>query len=145
MGNYHKERNYVTKLRRKSVSKYMRIKSEVGGRGFWETVKPLFTNKSKADVSKVVLYENENVVYKPSEVADLFNGHFVNIARSIGKPDVIPIGQGAVETVTKHRDYLSITWITKNVERKAVFKFSKVKCQEIWLTGLNGEKSHRCR
>ena len=45
---------------------------------FWQTVKLLFSNKVKAE-TVIKLVENDVMIERESEIANVFNEYFVNI------------------------------------------------------------------
>ena len=54
------------------------IKSMTDSKNFWQTVKPLFSNKVKAR-TVIKLVENDAIINDESEIAKIFNDYFVNI------------------------------------------------------------------
>ena len=69
------QRNYVTKVKRKSINQYF-IERCLGGcktKDFWPTVKPFLTNKGTIVNKDTILYENEKLVNDQQEVCDIFN------------------------------------------------------------------------
>ncbi len=141
--SFRRQRNYVTRLRKKSVRKYLAKKCDGNGKDFWKTVKPLFNNKSSGRVNNIILRENGQTVLQSKEVCALFNEHFVNIARDIGQVDTIPPGNDFETTVTRHKDHPSVKWIENNVEGKSVFDFVTVTPDVVYkkLAALNGRKA----
>ena len=79
---YRKQRNLVTKLKRKSINTYFQERYTGGQKSkhFYTTVKPFLSKKSTGSQQKIVLVEND--------ICDTINTFFVNVAYDIGK-DVI--------------------------------------------------------
>jgi hypothetical protein len=79
---YRKQRNIVTKLKRKSFNTYFQERCSGGQKSkhFYATVKPFLSKKSTGSQQKIVLVEND--------ICDTFSTFFVNVAYDIGK-DVI--------------------------------------------------------
>ncbi|WAR11335.1 hypothetical protein MAR_025515, partial [Mya arenaria] len=55
---------------------------------FWSTIKPYMSNKSKSNQSKIILNNNEKIISVSTEVAEVFNEFYANVAKDIGK-DVV--------------------------------------------------------
>ena len=54
---------------------------------FWQTVKPYFSKKSK-QTETIQLDVNGKILSDPSEVAEVFNNHYLTIASQIGKDSI---------------------------------------------------------
>ena len=61
----------------------LNIKSVTDNKKFWQTVKPLFSNKAKAK-TVVKLVESDAMIENESEIEKNFNEYFVNIVKKIG-------------------------------------------------------------
>ena len=59
------------------------IKSVTDNNKFWQTVKPLFSNKVKAK-TVIKLVENDVVINDVSEIAKIYNEYFLNIVKKLG-------------------------------------------------------------
>ena len=55
---------------------------------FWDTIKPLMSDKNHQG-SSIILMENSTVVTNKTKVCNIFNEYFVNIADSLGEPEKI--------------------------------------------------------
>ena len=56
---YKKQRNYVTKLRRKSLNEYFRMNcNNTSGNTFWSSVKPFMSDKAHFQNGNISLFEN---------------------------------------------------------------------------------------
>ena len=67
---FRKQRNLVTKLRRKSVNTYF-IERCTGGaksKDFWPTIKPFLTNKGSCFQKDIILNENNTLINKKQEI-----------------------------------------------------------------------------
>ena len=83
---YKKQRNKCVKLLRKAKFDYygnIDLGDLTDIHNFWETVKPLFSDKVQVN-SSVTLLENGKMVSKDSEIAEIFNNYFANITESLG-------------------------------------------------------------
>ena len=87
---YRRQRNYITKLKSKSINTYF-IERCAGGpksKDFWPTVKPFLTNKGNVNQKDTVLSENDVLITKQDEVCEIFNNIFVNVAKNIGNNQI---------------------------------------------------------
>ena len=84
---YRLRRNLVNKLKRKSENNYFQERCTGGCKQteFWKTMKPYFSKKSCGTQSKIILQDNDKIVTKNVDVAEVFNKFFVNVAQDIGK------------------------------------------------------------
>jgi hypothetical protein len=103
---YRKQRNIVTKLKRKSFNTYFQERCSGGQKSkhFYATVKPFLSKKSTGSQQKIVLVEND--------ICDTFSTFFVNVAYDIGK-DVIFDGNSRP----------SILKIKNNTQHNTLFDF----------------------
>ena len=51
---------------------------------FWPTIKPCVSKKGSYGGNEVILSENEKIVSDQTEVCNIFNKFFVNVAKDIG-------------------------------------------------------------
>ena len=79
--------NLLNKLKRKSENNYFQERCTGGCKQteFWKTMKPYFSKKSCGTQSKIILQDNDKIVTKNVDVAEVFNKFFVNVAQDIGK------------------------------------------------------------
>ncbi|KAJ8307587.1 hypothetical protein KUTeg_014863, partial [Tegillarca granosa] len=84
---FRKQRNFVTKLKRKSIQMYF-LERCAGGqksKDFWPTIKPFLSKKHKTGQQKIILKCEETIVNDTRKVCNTFNKFFVNVAEGIGK------------------------------------------------------------
>ena len=83
---YRKQRNFVTKLKKTSMRHYFYERCAGGPKlkDFWPSIKPFLSKKGSGGWSEIILYENEKMVSSKSEVSEVFNEFFVNVAKDIG-------------------------------------------------------------
>ena len=108
---YRNQRNLVTKLRKKSMNIFLRSKCSTtsgSGKEFWETVKPLISNKYINKNDNIILLTNGNVVTHQDKVATVFNDYFTNMAKDIGSDDCINVYDNVPSCVTKHDQHDSV-------------------------------------
>ena len=79
------QRNLIVKLNIKAKRDYFKsiqFKSIENDKQFWETVKPLSTNKNHMS-EKITLIDDGKIVSNDVEIAECFNTHFTNITNSL--------------------------------------------------------------
>ena len=83
--NYRKQRNLVTKPKKQSMRVYFYERCAGGpkSKDFWSTIKPFLSKKGSDGVNEVILCENEKIVSDQTEVCNIFNKYFVNVAKDI--------------------------------------------------------------
>ena len=80
IASYKKQRKLVASLNRQAKSEYFNeVSNTESSRPFWETCKPLFSNKHACGDSKIMLIENDKMLLKNEEIAEEFNQYFGNI------------------------------------------------------------------
>ena len=69
---FRKQRNFVTKLKRKSMKTYFLERCSGGTKSgdFWKTIKPFFSKKGSNGEQKIVLNESDKIVNDQKEVAE---------------------------------------------------------------------------
>ncbi len=86
---YRKQRNACVDLRRQSMRNYFsnRLQDQKSGSGrvFWQTVKPFLTNKGAHGNDTITLNENGKMIHDQSQVANIMNDFFTNVADHIGQ------------------------------------------------------------
>ena len=83
---YKKQRNYCVNLLKKAKKDHyssLDIKTLADNREFWQTVKPLFSDKVKSKES-ITLVEEEEIIDSDENVAIIFNSYFSNIVENLG-------------------------------------------------------------
>jgi hypothetical protein len=66
---FRKQRNFVTKLKRKSMKTYFLERCSGGTKSvdFWKTIKPFFSKKGSSGEQKIVLNESDKIVNDQKE------------------------------------------------------------------------------
>ena len=125
---YRAHRNYVTKLRKQSMSTYLTNKCNVSnsGKEFWGAVKPLISTKSMSSNDNIMLLENDEILREPQELCNVFNEYFVNIAKEIGVNDRITLDDSVTSIIIEHDSHPSIDLIRRNHANDSNFQFSDV-------------------
>ena len=114
---FRRQRNLVTKLKRKSANQYF-LERCLGGsktKDFWSTVKPFLTNKGTHFQKDTILFEEGKLVNDQQEICDIFNNFFVNVAKNIGE-NSIPVNS----------QHPSITKIQENNITHSILDFKPI-------------------
>ena len=83
---FKKQRNFCVKLLRQNKRSYynqLNPKIVSDNKKFWKTVKPLFSNKIQGSAS-ITLLKNDVVESDDTRVAEILNGYFVDITKTLG-------------------------------------------------------------
>ena len=86
---WKKQKNYCSnlyKIERKNYYELLDIKDLTDNRKFWNTVKPLFSTKSKGH-NNITLIDNNNLVTSDNEVAEILNRHFIESVKVLVDKD----------------------------------------------------------
>lgn len=124
--SYRAQRNRVTEIKRKEISKYFgeKCKSGTKNKDFWRAVKPLFS-KSRTKAESIPLRENGKIVTDDNQVSNIFNKFFQNIGSDIGEPE--NNDRPLEEIIAQYKDHNSIKMIKENLigdtDRKFTFRF----------------------
>ena len=104
---------------------------------FWDTMKPLFSDKGGIR-DKIVLIEDDEIISDGTEVAEKFNAYFSGTANSLGITEnkllLNPVmeNDGDVEQcIKKFKYHPSIISINRNVQIDAKFDFSPITAKDI--------------
>ena len=84
--NYRKQRNLVTKTKKQSMRVYFYERCAGGpkSKDLTPTIIPFVSKKGSDGGNEVILFENEKIVSDQTEVCNIFNKYFVNVAKAIG-------------------------------------------------------------
>lgn len=138
---YRRQRNYVTKLKSKSINTYF-IERRTGGpksKDFWPTVKPFLTNKDIVNQKDTVLSENDVLITKQDEVCEIFNNFFVNVAKNIGNNQINVDGDhpSILEIKNNHPELLENSFSFSSINPDFVEKrINKINVKK--ATGIDG-------
>ena len=132
---YRKQRNLVTKLRKRSINKYFEMncnKSNSSGQ-FWKIIKPFMFKSGASQNGCFTLYDNDKIVNDDKEICDIFNDHFATCANSIGISQPLADSDTLATVSESFKHHPSILAIKNNAnsDHSKVFKFEKVSCDYI--------------
>ena len=129
---YKTQRHSCTKLLRKQKRDYynsLDTKMISDNKTFWNTVKPMFSDKSNIS-HKMALIQENNIISDDLQIAELFNEYFSTIATklNIGENDSIisdseNISDTIFKAIEKYKNHPSIIKIAENVNIDVKFKF----------------------
>ena len=134
MGEIRKQRNSVTSLKRKSRQCYFDGKcngqTSKNGKDFWNAIRPYLTNNSNSQ-SRITLSENGHIVSNPSDVCNIFNDFFINIAQDMSEPENIQ--NLPIEQLCNHYEsHPSIRMIESHMVEFPTFSFSHVTQDQVY-------------
>jgi len=128
---YKEQRNVVNRLKRVSIQNYFDEKCNnsglcKSGKIFWDTVKPYFSSKSGSSGQSISLLQDSKVVSEATQVSNIFNDYFVNIACDLSEPtetDCMSISQ----LIEHYDDHVSVQMIKgKHHNANTDFNFKPV-------------------
>ena len=100
-------------------------------------LKPFLTNKGCNFQSDIILNENDNLLTSQSDICDVFNNFFINVAKDIGK-DSVPVDENhpSIIEINKIRtgnekDEFVFKHINEDFVDKQICKLSVKKATEI--------------
>jgi hypothetical protein len=131
---YRKVRNQCTNIRRGAIQEYFDERCIVGtsGKDFWTTVRPFLTNKGSGGQGDIVLQDKESIVSDQKAVCEIFNEHFINVAKDIGDDEVL-----------NPDSHPSVCDILENVNIQDKFNFTPVVPETVYkkLNALKPKKA----
>ncbi len=80
---YRKLRNKCSNLAKSALKKYFGKNYKNTDKTFWKVIRPYFSKKSKATENIQLEFEGR-IVSEPTEIAENFNTHYLNVATKIG-------------------------------------------------------------
>ena len=142
---YRNQRNLVQKLRKQSARNYIKDKctrEKQNSKEFWQTVKPLISNKCKNN-DNIVLMEDNNIVNNPQSVCNILNDFYVNITKDIGQPDPITQTDLIEEIIEAHSTHGSVLKIKELNPSNDRFEFKRVGVNYVYdlLKAVNPKKA----
>ena len=133
--NFRVQRNLTTKLKRKSVRTYFHERCGDDGKSdsktFYSTLCPFYSNKGGKSSGNIQLLENDTLVTRPTDVANVMNPYYVNITSSIGEPvtkDILELDDDdfIAHSQEKFKDHPSVKKILEKHPQPSNFKFKEV-------------------
>ena len=149
---FKKQRNFCVKLLRQNKrSYYNRLDPKVvsENKKFWKTVKPFFSNKIQGSAS-ITLLENDVVESDDTRVAEILNGYFVDITKTLSvaceedSKNLDVSSQDSLQvTIQRFQCHPSIVKIRATVNSSQSFSFHQITVQEMFnqLVKLDPKKA----
>ena len=112
------------------------MSGDTNGKMFWQTIRPFLSNKGGASQNTIVLRELDDIKTNPSEVCEIINVHFLNVASDIGR------SQNCID----YTNHPSITAIQNGSTHPESFAFKPVGHEEVYrkLNNLKCNKVTGC-
>ena len=149
---YKKQNNYCNRLYKRERRKYysnLDLKTITDNKKFWNTTKPLFSNKG-GEGDNIVLVNGNKIISDDREIANTFNDFFKNTVGSLGITENRFLTSDfdnelcAVEqAIEKFKCHPSIISIKENIQIHQEFSFSEVNANEMKseINNLNSRKA----
>ena len=120
-------RNKVVKLHKQSIKTNIRQRRDTqNGNKFFKTIKPFLSdNNSNGCGNKVVLKEEDCILSRPQDVADVFNRYLISIGDYDGEPDGVD-ELAFHEAIKKHASHESIKPMLENCSPTMKFNFKHI-------------------
>ena len=149
---FKKQKNYTKRLAKRERTKYfanLDLNKFTENIRFWNTVKPMFSSLSRGS-SKITLVEKDQIITDDKDLAEIFNGFFIDAVSSLSihenqaliddasdEPDLVR------RAVNKFKYHPSILDIRKHVQMQQKFSFWGVDAEEmtIEINSLNEKKA----
>ena len=152
---FNKQKNYCNRLykrERRDFYNRLDLKKITDNIKFWDTMKPLFSDKGGIR-DKIVLIEDNEIISESIEVAEKFNAYFSGTADSLGITEnrllLNPVMENETDVdkcIKKFELHPSIISIKRNVQIDTRFDFSPVTAKDIdsEIGNLDPKKNGGC-
>jgi hypothetical protein len=141
---YKNQRNYVTRLKRLSIKNYFDKKCSTtsNSKDFWTTVRPFISDKNKSGAHVIQLLENDKLLSSQSEVCNVLNEYFINIAEELSESSDVQ-SMSFNDIITHYENHESVQFIKDFVaDNNSIFCFNSVN-SDIVLNKLNRLKTNK--
>ena len=128
----------VTKLKAKSMNDYFekRCTATTGNQNnkdFWNAIKPFISSKMKNENTRITLLDDsDKLVNDPSDVCELFNEFFSDVAKGIGFSGSLTKFKSMNEIDDHYKDHKSIKLIHEYQRNSKTFTFSHVDSRYVY-------------
>ena len=152
---FNKQKNYCNRLykrERRDFYNRLDLKNITDNIKFWDTMKPLFSDKGGIR-DKIVLIEEGEIISDAIEVAENFNAYFSGTADSLGITEnklllnpVMEIDLDVEKCIKKFESHPSIISIKRNVQVDTRFDFVPITAKDIdtEIGNLDPKKNGGC-
>ena len=119
---YKKQRNYCVSLLKKEKKNYynnLDLKIFEDNRKFWQSVKPLFSDKQDIKNRNIIIIENNTVISNKTDLAEKFNNYFVDAVENLEIEHLVSNDEDA--SIIEHEDVVD-TIIRKYTSHPSILK-----------------------
>ena len=151
---YVVHRNLSTKLRKQSLNKYLKDKCTINNthnnKEFWKITKLFMSHKGSSANTNISLIENDAIINDQTGVAIVLNDYYVNVTKSIGKPDLLDVNEDIDDVFLAHESQESVQYIRQYMLdqncNNTTFTFSHVTMNAVLkeLRSINMRKTAGC-
>ena len=154
---FKRQQNYCNRLYHRARKDYcdkLDIKSITDNTKFWDTMKPLFSDKGGVR-DRIMLVENDEIISESKEVAETFN-NFFQIAGSVDSLGITenklllkPVSEqdtGVEKYIKQYESHPSIISIRKHVQITVRFEYLPITPEEMekHIAALDAKKNGGC-
>ena len=122
---FKKQRNLVTKMKKRSLKVYFEKKCENVKNGdpkqFWQIIKPFVSDKNEKGNGNIMLMENESVINSPERVCNIFNEYFTNATDSIAIESTLEPEEKLEDIIDMYKEHEKVkiqTIMSNHVEKE---------------------------
>ena len=131
VARYNRQRNFVVNMNRNAKKSFFsKNDPKISPKGFWDTFKPLFSNKVKVAGERIQLIENGSIISKDLDIAVIFNEHYNTVIDRLDVPhwntNNAETLDGVNSAINKFSGHPSIIKILERRHDVDKFKFSPV-------------------
>ena len=139
--SYKRQRNKIVKNNKVAKKRYFQSldPATIGSdKRFWETFKPLLSNKPSNIQEKIILVENGSRITCDKQIAECFNEYFVNITSTlpieacVTPPSYVPLQDPVLKAINKYDNNPSVVSIRSNVANDESFEYHPVNPNDVW-------------
>ena len=131
VARYKRQRNLVVSMNRKAKKSFFgKHDPKKSPKGFWDTFKPLFSNKINTAEERIQLIEDGNILSNDLEISEVFNQHYHTVTDRLKVPRWNSvdgeISNDVNSALAKFADHPSVLKILENRQNVDKFEFSPV-------------------
>ena len=144
-GLFKKQRNYCVSLLKKEKKNYynsLDLKIFEDSKKFWQSVKPLFSDKENIKNRNIIIIENGSVISEKKDIAEKLNNYFIEAVSNleiehftpeVDEPDDFNQENEDLidKIIRKYKSHPSILKIKENVKVENKFEFKDMTSDEI--------------
>ena len=144
-GLFKKQRNYCVSLLKKEKKNYynnLDLKIFEDSKKFWQSVKPLFSDKENIKNRNIMIIENGTVISEKKDIAEKLNNYFIEAVENleiehfssevVEPDDVDQENEDLIDKIIrKYKSHPSILKIKENVKIENKFEFKNMTSDQI--------------